>query len=80
MATDRVSGYQPRPVEREPEPRESQSTREMQRARETQNSREPQRARTEPAKPTPEQARADSIAKKPNAAVKTLGSRIDVYA
>jgi hypothetical protein len=29
---------------------------------------------------SPEQQRAESVAKKPKAAVKTLGSRIDVYA
>ncbi len=64
MAAERVSGYQPRPVEysREQETRETQRTRE------------------EPAKPTPEQARAASIANKPRPAVKTLGSRVDVYA
>ncbi|HAE37988.1 MAG TPA: hypothetical protein DCG57_05020 [Candidatus Riflebacteria bacterium] len=64
MAAERISGYQPRPVEysREPEPRETQ------------------RAREEPARPTPEQARAQSIANKPRPAIKTLGSRVDVYA
>jgi hypothetical protein len=41
---------------------------------------EVRRRQEDPAKPTPEQARAESIAKKPRPAVKTLGSRIDVYA
>ena len=43
---------------------------------------EPQQGRArqeEPAKPTPEQARAESMSKQ-RPAVKTLGSRIDVYA
>ncbi|KAF1080031.1 MAG: hypothetical protein GQF41_3707 [Candidatus Rifleibacterium amylolyticum] len=64
MATDKVSGYQPRPVEYSRE----------------QETRTAERPREEPARPTPEQARADSIARKPKPAVKTLGSRIDVYA
>ncbi len=41
---------------------------------------EVRRRQEEPAKPSPEQARAEAIANKPRPAVKTLGSRIDVYA
>lgn len=36
--------------------------------------------REEPNRPSPDEARAESIARKPRPAVKTLGSRIDVYA
>jgi len=64
MAADRISGYQPRPAEPSREPEPRQT----------------QRAREEPARPSPEQARTDSIARKPKPAVKTLGSRVDVYA
>jgi hypothetical protein len=65
MAVERAQSYQHRPVEQ---------------YREQEEPRQNERIREEPARPTPEQARAESIANKPRPAVKTLGSRIDVYA
>lgn len=64
---DRVSGSSPQRTQYQAEQRTSEVPRQNVEARSY-------------ARLSPEQQRSESIARKPKAAVKTLGSRIDVYA
>ncbi len=64
MATESVGSYQRTTYTREPDPQE---VRERQR-------------QEEPSAPSPERAREQSMARSRTPAVKTLGSKIDVYA